>query len=97
MQVTSTKLKNKKRRKDEQHIFNINSKIWTLARWLFSELGKAKLIHIPLEIVFTGLFFHKFINELHFTNIAKRSETSLLGSIGIGHKECAGTERGINI
>ena len=47
--------------------------------------------------MFTGLFFHKFINELHFTKVAKRSETSLLGSIGIGHKECAGTERGINI
>ena len=47
--------------------------------------------------MFTGLFFHKFINELHFTNVAKRSETSLLGSVGLGHKECAGTERGMNI
>ena len=47
--------------------------------------------------MFTGLFFHKFINELHFTNVAKRSETSLLGSVGLGHKERAGTERGMNI
>ena len=35
--------------------------------------------------VFSGLFFHKFSNELHFTNVAKRSETSLLGSFRIGH------------
>ena len=47
-------------------------------------------------IMFTGLFFHKFINELHFTNIAKRPETSLLGSFGIRHIECAGTEIGID-
>ena len=46
-------------------------------------------------IVFTGLFFHKFINELNFTN-AKRSKTRLLESFEIGQRECVGTETGID-
>ena len=49
-----------------------------------------------IQSVFSGLFFHKFSNELHFTNVAKRSETSLLGSFRIGQWECAGTEIGID-
>lgn len=44
-------------------------------------------------LVFATLFFLESINGIHFTKVAKRSETGLLRSIRIGHRECAGTER----
>lgn len=46
-------------------------------------------------LVFAALFFLKSINGIHFTKVAKRSETGLLRSIRIGHRECAGTEKEI--
>lgn len=47
-------------------------------------------------LVFATLFFLKSLNGIHFTKVAKRSETGLLGSIRNGHRECAGTEKGID-
>ena len=46
-------------------------------------------------LVFATLFFLESINGMHFTKVAKRSETGLLRSIRIGHRECAGTEKEI--